>query len=93
MCSILNYKFDQKQILLPLAHGHSPRGLGTETPGGWVQTKWLEKTILISKIKHGNKTPFELDLDSMYKQLVDKHCNLDQGQIKIKKTFRFMGDS
>jgi hypothetical protein len=92
MCSTLNYKFDQKQILPPLAHGHSPRGLGTEIPRGGVQTKWLGKTILISKIKHGNKAPLELDLGSMCKQLADKHCNLDQGQIKIKKTFRLMGD-
>jgi hypothetical protein len=74
-----------KKILPPLANGHNPGRLGTETHGGGVQTQWLEKTILISKIKHGNKAPLELDLGSMCKQPADKHCNLDQGQIKIKK--------
>jgi hypothetical protein len=92
MCSNLNYKFDKKKNFPPLAHGHSPRRLGTETPGGGVQTQWLGKTILISKIKHGNKAPLELDLGSMCKQLVDKHCNFDQGQIKILKNFRLIGD-
>jgi hypothetical protein len=51
MSSTLNYKFDKKKILPPLAYGHSPRDLGIETPGGAVQTQWLGKTILISKIK------------------------------------------
>jgi hypothetical protein len=31
-------------------------------------------------------------LGSMCKQLANKHCNLDQGQIKIKKNFKLMGD-
>jgi hypothetical protein len=59
---------------------------------GGFQTQWLGKTTLISKIKHGNRTPLELDLDSMCKQPASKHYNLDQGQIKIKKIFRLMGD-
>jgi hypothetical protein len=37
--------------------------------------------------------PGELDLDSVCKQPADKHCNLDQGQIKIKKNFRLKKDT
>ena len=92
MCSILNSKFDQKQILPLLAHGHSLRDLGIKTPRRGIQIQWLEKIILISKIKHGNRAPLELDLDSMYKQPTNKHCNLNQGQIQIKKHFKLMGD-
>jgi hypothetical protein len=42
--------------------------------------------------KHAKRAPGELDMGSMCKQPTDKHCNLDQGQIKFTKKIQAQDD-
>jgi hypothetical protein len=82
-----------KKILPLLAQGHSHGGPDTETPeggdkpSGWEKKVWspISSYGLNQLTKHKKKAPLELDLGSGCKQPVDKHCNLDQGLIKIQK--------
>jgi hypothetical protein len=50
MYIILNWKFDKKKMLPPLAHRQSNEGIGTKTPGGGVQTQQSRKKLLITNI-------------------------------------------
>jgi hypothetical protein len=74
-------------MLLPLAQEHNLGGLGTETPGGGLQTQWFVKKIwsqisnysFKAYINHAQRAAHEQHLGSMCKQRADEHSNLDQG--------------
>ena len=75
-------------MLPPLAHGQSV----LRPLEGGIQTQWWKNKFwspisscgLKYYTKYGKNAPHELDMRSTFKQLEDKHCNLDQGQIGNK---------